>query len=226
MSVIARISIPAEQFVLGTALEVERGVRVRLETMVPTGSSTIPYFWVPSENVRAVETALRESSSVEDVRLVDEAGPEALFRVEWAPGVDGLIDVIRGSGAIVLEAEGLGDDWSFRLRFPDHETLSEFYRACVDAGITPRIDEVNNLLGSSRDAENGITESQREALIAALEAGYFDVPRRITLQELADQFGISDTALSQRLRRGLRTLLTPALSRQSDTGRDTDRDDA
>jgi hypothetical protein len=222
MSVIARFSIPTEQFVFGDVLGNEGGIPVRLETMIPTGDSVIPYLWVPSEKARAVETALRRSSFVEDARLVDEIGPEALIRVEWSPDLNGLIDLIGDSEAAVLEAEGASSDWSFRMRFPDHRALSEFYRACVDAGITPRLEEINNRLGSAGDAGIDLTESQRAALTAALEAGYFDVPRRITLQDLADQFDISDTALSQRLRRGLTTLLTSTLFRRTSTDGDDD----
>jgi len=52
-----------------------------------------------------------------------------------------------------------------------------------------------------------LTDDRREALEAALEEGYFEVPRRIDLVELADQLDISDSALSQRLRRGITTVL-------------------
>jgi len=57
-----------------------------------------------------------------------------------------------------------------------------------------------------------LTDIQRETLTAALEAGYFAVPRTATLQDLADEFGVSDTAISQRIRRGVARLLTTELS--------------
>jgi len=106
MSVIARFSIPAEQFALGEALEVREGIRVRLESMIPTGTSTIPFLWVPSEDADAVQTALRGSPLVEDVRLVDETDAETLIRVDWSSEVDGLVDMIEESEAVILEAEG------------------------------------------------------------------------------------------------------------------------
>lgn len=46
MSVIATLVIPAEEFELGTVLEVDPDVGVRLEQSVPTGESVMPYFWV------------------------------------------------------------------------------------------------------------------------------------------------------------------------------------
>jgi len=220
MSVIARFSVPADQFALGDVLEVREGIRVRLESMVPTGTATVPYLWVPSGDADAVQAALRDSSVVEDVRLVDETGAETLIRVDWSAEVNGLVDVIDGSDAVILEAEGVGDSWSFRLRFPDHQQLSEFYQACIDAGVSLDLDEVNNPLGSARGGDYGITETQRAALLRALEEGYFDVPRKVNLQDLAEQFGISDTALSQRLRRGLTGLLSSTLFQQSARNRE------
>lgn len=226
MSVIARFSIPAEQFALGDVLEVREGIQVRLESMIPTGTSTVPYLWVPSGDADAVRTALQNSLLVDTVRLVDETGSETLVRVDWSSEVNGLLDVFESSEAVVLEAEGRGDYWSFRLRFPDHQSLSEFYRTCIDEGIRLDLDEVNNPLESTGGIEYDITDAQREALLTALKAGYFDVPRKINLQDLAEQFGISDTALSQRLRRGLRGLLSATLSQQPTDDRiDDDPDD-
>jgi predicted DNA binding protein len=202
MSIIARFTIPAEQFELGDVLEVRQGVRIRLESMIPTGDSMIPYFWVPSGDAEAIEATLRQSSLIEYVQVVDETETETLFRVQWGKDINGLIAAIQESEAVLLEAEGLGDSWSFRMRFPEHQDLSEFYQTSISRDIALELDEVNNPFSSSRRDGSDITPAQREALQKALEAGYFEVPRRITLEKLAGQLGISDTALSQRLRRG------------------------
>lgn len=58
----------------------------------------------------------------------------------------------------------------------------------------------------------GLTPSQQEALAVALEQGYFDVPRTTTLVEIAERLGVSDQAVSERLRRGEKHLLRRALS--------------
>jgi hypothetical protein len=48
----------------------------------------------------------------------------------------------------------------------------------------------------------------------AYEQGYFEVPRSVTVTELADHFGISDNAFSQRLRRGLSALVFETMIRR------------
>lgn len=215
MTVIADFSVPAEQFALGHLLEVRPGVQIRLESMVPTGDAAIPYFWAESPDVEAIESALRESPIVEDVSIVDEVESESLFRVEWNEEVDGLVDVIRESDAVVLEARGHGDNWSFQVRFPEYEALSTFYRDVVDEGISIDLEGVHNPVDPNRAATYDLTTEQREALTLALEEGYFAIPRQITMVELAEELGISDSAASQRIRRGLTKVLSATVVRRT-----------
>ena len=47
-----------------------------------------------------------------------------------------------------------------------------------------------------------VTPAQTEALQAALDRGYFEVPREAAATEVADELGISKSAFLERLRRG------------------------
>ncbi|AEH36174.1 helix-turn-helix domain-containing protein [Halopiger xanaduensis] len=53
----------------------------------------------------------------------------------------------------------------------------------------------------------GASPAQLEALELAYERGYFDEPRRATLEDLAAGVGITRQSLAGRLRRGHRNLL-------------------
>lgn len=214
MSVIADFSIPANQFALGDLLEVRPGIQIRLEAMIPTGDAVIPYFWVRSPDVEAVEATLQESPMVSEVHVVDEANGETLFRVEWVDGINGVIESISDHGAVVLDGEGHGDHWSFQLRFPEYDTLSAFYRDIVDKGISIDLEGVHNPVASARAQGFDLSPAQREALAIALEEGYFAVPRETTLVDLAEKLGISDSAVSQRIRRGLAKILSSTLTRE------------
>lgn len=54
---------------------------------------------------------------------------------------------------------------------------------------------------------DAITDKQREAIEAAVEAGYYDTPRRADLSELAERLGVSRSAVSQRLTAAESTLV-------------------
>jgi DNA-binding CsgD family transcriptional regulator len=51
-----------------------------------------------------------------------------------------------------------------------------------------------------------LTERQREIAFYAVEEGYYDIPRKINTNDLAKRFGISQSALSEHLRRIERTI--------------------
>lgn len=48
---------------------------------------------------------------------------------------------------------------------------------------------------------------QRETLLTAYRQGYFGIPRRTNQADLAEELEISDSALSQRIRRGVSKLI-------------------
>ena len=110
MNVIARFSVPATEFALGDVLEVDPSMSVRLESMVPTGGSLVPFFWIDTDNAGRVEDALDGSDLVEDWEVVDRTEEESLFRVTWREEINGLIDAIDAHDAVVLEGVGTGDD--------------------------------------------------------------------------------------------------------------------
>lgn len=198
MSVIGTIEVPTEEFVLGAALAVAPDVRVRLERVVPLGSTFIPYIWVRNPDVEAVEAALRTEPGIEAVEVVDTVNGEGLVRVEWGEDVDGLFAALVDNGATIMEAVGRVEGWTMQLRFEHHADLTAFYRQCVDHGITIDLESVHNHgrpegIGLRPD----LTDTQYETLVTALEKGYFEVPRRLNLTELAAEMGVSDTAESE-----------------------------
>lgn len=58
----------------------------------------------------------------------------------------------------------------------------------------------------------GLSPKQRTALITALERGYFEVPREVSMDELADELDITQQSLSKRLRRAHRNMITNVLT--------------
>lgn len=48
-------------------------------------------------------------------------------------------------------------------------------------------------------------------LIRAIQAGYYSIPRQASTQALADEFGISDQAVTERLRHGITALVSNTL---------------
>lgn len=67
--------------------------------------------------------------------------------------------------------------------------------------------EAHRFLDSCRE----LTETERETLVVAAESGYFETPRQTSLDDLAEQFGVSKTAVSMNLRRAERKLINATI---------------
>lgn len=211
MSVIATVTIPATEFPLGSLLDGDAERDVTVETMVPTSEGSIPYLWVPLEVVDSVLEGLETNSSVAAAAVVDDLDDSVLVKIEWDDRVNGVLESIRENEAIVTNAVGTASQWTFRLRFPSYENLSTFYTTCVEQGISLELVQLHEAVSPDSQHRFGLTGAQRDLIVSAYEAGYFDVPRKTTLVELGERLGISDSAVSQRLRRGLSTLINSTL---------------
>lgn len=213
MSVLAELNVPASEFVLADTLTDARGMRIEIKRVVAGPEEVTPYFWATEGDFDAFEAALRDDDSVQDIMMMEEqADDERFYRVTWQADVENLMTGISDAKATVLEAVSEdGERWELKALFPDREALSAFHEYCLDRDFSFQLDRVYQPDSPQERASYGVTEDQREALTAAYDAGYFDVPRGANLSELADELGISRNAFSARLRRGNRNLLANTL---------------
>ncbi len=210
MSVIVTIRIPAADFILDDVLAARPTGRVRLERVVPIGDHVVPYLWLRGFEADHLDD-LAAADSVIESEVLDTAGDDRLVRVSWASGINGLLDAFVETDVAVLDAVGSGGEWTLTLRFSDHATLSAFHDWCLDNDVRVTVERIRNPAYPHDDTRYGLTETQRTTLLRASELGYFEVPRAVTLADLADALGVSDTAASQRLRRGVGRLIDHTL---------------
>jgi predicted DNA binding protein len=213
MSVIARISVPPDEFKLGQTLRGHDPLRIEVECVVPLDEEIVPYLWIRGLPVDHLRHALRSDADVERAVVIDHVGEAALVRVVWADRRHPFFDTLVALDATCLDGVGRNDGWHLELRFPSRESLSAFYQECVDRGVTLTVNGIYDRSQPERErVSDALSERQYETLRTAFETGYFSIPREITLEELGDRLGISDTAASQRIRRGLQRLLAEELT--------------
>lgn len=211
MSVIVELTIPSETFELGKILRVEDPARVTIETMVPLGGRPTPFVRTHNDVRESFEDSVRAHRSVTAIKEVSTNHEETLYALEWEPAEGTLFRRLLEMGVAVLDATGRANAWEFELRFPSHETLSEFQEYYVDQGLQVTIERLYNPTRPDAGAWYGLTQPQRQTLTYAVEAGYYSLPRQISTKELAEEFDISDQAVTERLRRGITTLVTNTL---------------
>lgn len=211
MCVVATFTVPAECCVIsraatGVDLEVE------MDRVVPFGGRITPLLWVSGDprDCESFADALEDEDAVARVTELERSDDGRLYKFDWASRPDGVVGHLLETDAAVLSASGSGVSFDFVIRFNTSDALSEFHERCRDSGVKL---EVTGVRQHQETEENGpgLTAQQRETLLRAYERGYYDVPRDVTAVDLAEEMGISDQSLSERLRRAHARLVEYAL---------------
>lgn len=211
MPVIARISVPASALALGEVLESLPDAEFEVERIVETGEDRVmPLLWVRDADRETIEEALAADPSVENATLVADFEGELLYQMEWIDHIGLLIHMITNSKASILDAYGQHGQWHLRVLYPDRELFSKTHDFCEEHGLELRIQSIREMEGEPA-GRYGLTEEQHQALVYAVRRGYFKIPRDVTLEELAAETDVSHQALSERLRRGMETLVEDTL---------------
>ncbi|MFC4357676.1 helix-turn-helix domain-containing protein [Halobium salinum] len=213
MAVVVDMSVPPD--VLGPARVLGEEARVEFDRVVPNGETGVaPYVWVESDDFGALEACLRGAPSVERFDRLEGGRGERLYSVKWRrvePDAPDIFTCLALVDAAAMWVRGEGGSWTFRVRFPDESSVSTFAAHCAEHGVTMEPLRISRN-GHRKRAAVDLTDEQREALVAAVRRGYFEVPRRATLSDLADELAVSDHAVSERLRRGLGRLVAQVVT--------------
>ncbi|WP_338739727.1 helix-turn-helix domain-containing protein [Haloplanus salilacus] len=172
------------------------------------------FFLVETDDFPAFEASLESDHTVEASLLVAEAATTRIYRLRHTSGTKLISPITTEMGGLMLEAEGTDTGWSVRMQLPDRETLGGLWEFCDREDIEFHIDHIYSLDDVSVDGV-GLTDAQRDALLAAYEAGYFEEPRGTSLEELAADLDISPTAVGGRIRRGTSRLVERTLVEES-----------
>lgn len=210
MATVMEFTSPAAEFPLGTVFETLPTVTVELERLIPHKTVIIPYFWVRGAEATDIEAAFKSHEGTNEIELVDSVEEEYLMRVEWDREYVGILDALAETNLVVLSGVGTADGWEFEVRGEERTEISEFRSYCQDHDIPITITAVHSLLPIHGEGYE-LTDTQQEALVLAFERGYFDSPRTASLEEIADELGITQQSLSSRLRRGHRRLIDATL---------------
>jgi hypothetical protein len=166
-------------------------------------------FRAEGESLDAFEEALDDDPTVADVRRLDGTDDHRLFRVSYSErGMEGSITpVVTDEDATLTDAVVTFEGVWLRLWFPDRESLRHIREWSRKQGRSFCVEKIYNDEPAESGTPYGLTGAQLEAIQQCFREGYFDVPRATTCSEVADSLGISSQSLSERLRRGLATVV-------------------
>lgn len=211
MATIVNGSLPADEFALRKSLSMLPNVEFEVEQIVESGEDAVmPLLWVREADSEAVSEAFETDPSIRNPSLLIDLDDALLYRMEWMKQVDVVLQMLTNSQATVTDAYGTSEMWYLRVLYPDRDSLSATVDYCTDNGLNFDIRTIRELEGEPV-GRYGLTKGQYEAVTEAAKRGFYDVPRDITLIELADELDTSHQALSEQLRRGTQALIEDTL---------------
>lgn len=177
-------------------------------------SDPVLFVWAWGGDFERFEAALPDDPTIREFERIDDEGNRRLYRVVVDRSVITNPDPIdRETGASRLSMETTAEGAVLEVRLPDREALRTYIDMLRENDFT--VDLLRAHTAGQEDERYGLSKKQAKALREARSAGYFRVPRETDLETLADRLGISEQAVSERIRRGLDSVLAETVA--SDT---------
>lgn len=154
-----------------------------------------PLLQKPAQSVR--QTSAADAGPEDDCRLVIGTGEDTAFTTAKI-GEQCLCPIFDDHDCVWEIVDVEGDRIRFKATLPDRAALTPLVRELENAGASVTTEQLLST-APSFDEEHLLTDAQREAFLTALERGYFERPRKTSLDEIGDALDISKSAVSKRL---------------------------
>lgn len=199
--------------ILEETLERVPGTVIRSEEGYATDDGIRLLFWVETDDWDGFEAALADDPTVADPTRLAETGSRRLYAVDLTEGGRDNTTFLRWGDldVVLLEAKVTVDGWRARMRVPDRDALARYRDGLRERDIAFELEALYRETRTDSGPASRLSDDQYETLVAAYEAGYFDVPRTASQTDLAGKFGVSPQSLSERLRRGTEALVEATL---------------
>ncbi|WP_254280533.1 helix-turn-helix domain-containing protein [Haloarcula marina] len=208
MSVTAKIHIEHENLALVPTLRTLSDVNIRVITEGTTapGATNFP-FLIEYHDRAELESHLDDDPTVEGYELVDWTDDTGIYYIAHTPETLLISTPVTEVNGFLVNTETKGNGWLARLLLPNRAALNTIWEFATDNDMSFEIIEIYGNDDAGTDTSYGLTDEQMAALKTAYRKGYFGEPREISLDEVAAEMDLSSTAMSGRLRRGMRNLV-------------------
>ncbi|WP_435156934.1 helix-turn-helix domain-containing protein [Haladaptatus sp. DFWS20] len=217
MTIEIDLRIDAEEFAFGQVFQTMSGLRIEFDRIVPMGREDefLPFVWVAATetapNPEEIESAFAESQDITEFNLLTTVEEKRLNRLHWEPAGTSLLEGVRQTKGTIVGGYGEHGEWIVRLRFGTQADLSRFDEYCQTHEIQFTLDKLRDIYPPDV-TRLGLTPEQLEAIRAAYNQGYYEIPRRSSQQDVSRLLGISHQAASERLRRANKKIIEQSLA--------------
>ncbi len=174
--------------ILGCVPFSERGAKSLLEIRAAEGK------------MEGVMSDFKASHGFSSVELAQTGRDKMLATVSTTKCA--ICSTMAGSGCFLISARAEGDSLNWTVLASSNVQIKALIDRMRKNGLNARLLRIKDI--SSREE---LTRRQEDILKIALEKGYFDYPKKTSVRELANLFGISISTLSEILRSGQKKVM-------------------
>lgn len=205
---IAEIQLSHPDLALSRTIAELPELRIELDYQVIADPDTYYLFFeVSGGDFRAFDEAVATDPTVAESTVIAECATTRVYRMRLENTERLVLPKAAELGIRVLHAVGAEGGWQATLQVPDPSALQAFRSYCASRGVEFTVKRLFNPEHPDETGEFGLTPTQRETLLTAYRAGYFQEPRGASLQAVADRLDVSSSAASGRLRRATAALV-------------------
>ncbi len=196
-----RLKFP-EQLWISEIFKKFRDVRMEIEYFLPydfensIGNSIIEIFHY---NIDLVIDEVKNHKSVVDFSLLEKEEKRVRFNVKTKDPF--LLYAIIRCGVLVNFPVRVREGYAYWRLVSSRESIDKLLTLFDQKGIDYTLLRIGNSPYSIDDDKNKLTLDESTILNKALSLGFFEIPRNISLEELANVLGKSKSALSVTLRK-------------------------
>ena len=210
MGFVTEVRLAHPDLLLAPTIEAHPDVTIRYEYDVVSDDTNLCFVSVFDADSPEFEEALADDHTVSNPTRVATFANRVVYRLTVDTSLEIVPNRCGECGLFVFKITSDGRGWAPRVYVPDRDVLASFREHCRDHGISFRVDKLYELTPTD-DRSYFLTERQHEILLLAYYAGYYDIPRAVSQDYLADRLNISGSAVSQRLRRAVAELIAATL---------------
>ncbi|MFP8951744.1 bacterio-opsin activator domain-containing protein [Natrialbaceae archaeon A-arb3/5] len=201
----------------------ELGCECRFERSVPIeGRKVLNYHTITGSDPATVLEVAATAEEIEDARVVQADEDRVLLQTLTSSST---VHIALEGGATLRSAVVTDGEARIVLEVPQtanvRGVVSVFEESFERVDLVAKRERDRSIQTAAefrQTVDSGITEKQRSAIESAYAAGYYDWPRAITAEELAESMEISPATLHQHLRKGIQGLLSAFLDENASDG--------
>lgn len=213
MGFISEVHVVHDDLLLVPTIKRHPEVTIKYKYSTVVDGADVYFVSVFAADYTVLEETMASDETVLDADRVATFENRAIYRVTADTEPKIVPDTCIKRGIYVFSIVSGDPGWIVRVHLPDRSALADYQEYCRSHNVSFRIIQLYESTAAAHESYL-LTEEQREILSIAYFAGYYDIPRSVSQDYLAERLDISNSAVSQRLRRAVAQLLRVILEEQ------------